>query len=212
MRRLFLKLVDAAVRVGVHDAEAGCLLQGDVANGDGAVRAALLMIAEHLGIVHLVDVVAGKDQHVFRTIAVDEGDVLADGVCGALVPLGFLASGIRRQDLHAAMGAVQAPGLAVADVLVELQRLILGEDAHGVDAGIDAVGQRKVYDPVFSAEGYSRLGRVLRQYLQSTALPAGQEHCDTVFLLKIHSVSLSFLLFSSSADRFRWGAGSGDNM
>ena len=193
MGGLLLELIDAAVGIGVHDAEAGGLRQGHVAHGDGAVRSHLLVIAEHGVVVHLVDVVAGEDQHVLGTITVDEGDVLADGVRRALVPLGLFAPCVGRKHLYAAVGAVQTPGLAVADVLVQLQGLVLGEDAYGGDTGIDAVGQREVNDPVFPAKGYGRLSRILRQHLQSAALAAGKQHGNAVFLFKLHFVSLSFL-------------------
>jgi len=90
------------------------------------------------------------------------------------------------------MGLVQTPGLAVADVLVELQRLILGENTYGVDTGIDAVGKGKVDDAVLAAEGDGRLGGFLRQNLQTAALATGQKHGDAAFFLKIHGHSSSY--------------------
>ena len=56
---------------------------GTSQDGDGAVGAVLLVEAQHLGVVHLVDVVAGEDQHVVRVVPLDEVDVLVDGVGGA---------------------------------------------------------------------------------------------------------------------------------
>ena len=79
------------------------------------------------------------------------------------------------------MEAVQIPGLAGANVAVELQRLVLGEDAHGVDAGVGAVGQGEVNDAVLAAEGYGGLGHIAGQHIQAAALPPCQEHCDTLF-------------------------------
>ena len=87
------------------------------------------------------------------------------------------------------MALVQAPGLAVADVLVQLQGLILGQDTHGIDPGVYAVTQGKVNDPVFAAEGDGGLGGLLRQNLQTAALAAGQKHGDYAFFLKIHGHS-----------------------
>ena len=95
------------------------------------------------------------------------------------------------QNLGAAVGLVQAPGLAVADVLVEFQGLILGQNAHGIDAGVDAVAQREVDNAIFSAEGDGGLGGFLRQDLQTAALAAGQQHGDYTFFLKIHGHSSS---------------------
>ncbi len=120
--------------------------------------------------------VAGEDQHIVGIIPVDKGDVLGDGVGGALVPVGLLALLIGREHVHAAVHAVQVPGLAGADVLVELQGLILGEHAHRLDAGIDAVGEGEIYDAVFPPEGHCGLGDVLCKHAQPAALAARKQH------------------------------------
>ena len=186
MLRLLLEFVDGAVLAGIHDTEAAGLCQWDRAHGDGAVGLHLLVVAQHGGIVHFIDVVAGEDDDIVRIIALDEGDVLIDRVRGALVPLGFLTLGIGRQDLHAAVAAVQAPRLAVADVLIELERLILRQHADGVNAGIHAVGERKIDDAILTAERDRRLCRVLRQHHQAAPLPARQQHRDAVLFLEVH--------------------------
>ena len=139
------------------------------------------MELEHLVVIHFVDVVPAQHGHILGIIAVHKGDVLIDGVGGALVPgLGFRL-GVGREDVRAAPVAVQVPGLAVADVVVQLQGLVLGEHAHGVDAGVDAVGQREIDDAVFAAEGHRGLGGVLGEHIQTASLAAGQEHGDTLF-------------------------------
>ena len=88
------------------------------------------------------------------------------------------------------MGLVESPGLAVTDVFVELQGLILGENPHGVDAGVNAIGQGEIDDAVFTAEGYGRFGGVFRQNLQPAALATGQQHGNAAFFLKIHRLPL----------------------
>ena len=187
---LLLEFIDGVVGVGVQDAEAGGLLQGHVPHSDGAGRTVLLMIIHHLGVVHLIDVVAGEDDHILRVEPVDEVDVLIDGVGGALVPaLLLVVALIGGQHLGAAMGLVQVPGLAVADVFVQLQGLILGQDAHGIDAGVDAVGQGEVNNAVLAAKGHSGLGGFFRQNIESAALATGQKHGNAAFFLKIHGHS-----------------------
>ena len=184
---LLLEFIDRAVLAGIHNAKAGGFLERNLAHGDGAVGITLLMEAEHGGIVHLVNMVAGQDQHVIRVIALDKRDVLIDRVGCALVPFGILALGIGRQDLHAAVRGVQTPRLAVADVLIELQRLILRQDADRIDLGVYAVGKREIDNAVLAAERDGRLGRVFRQNHQTAALTTCQEHGDTTFFLKLHS-------------------------
>ena len=87
------------------------------------------------------------------------------------------------------MGLVQVPRLSVSDILIQLQRLILGQNTHSVDAGVDTVAQRKIDDTVFAAEGNGRLGGFLRQDLEPAALAAGKQHRNYALFLKIHGHS-----------------------
>ena len=140
---------------------------------------------EHAVVVHLVDVVAGQHQHVFRVKLLDEREVLEDRVRGALVPLAGIGGGVGRQHVHAAVAQVQIPGLAGADVAVQLQRTVLGQHADGVDVGIGAVRQREVDDAILSAEGHGRLCHDLGQQPEAAPLTAGQKHGDTLLFLHI---------------------------
>ena len=88
--------------------------------------------------------------------------------------------------MYAAIGAVQVPGLARADVAVQLQRTVLGQNAHCVDAGVDTVGQGKVDDAVLAAEGDRGLCYMAGQGVKPAALPSGQQHCHNFFLHLIH--------------------------
>ena len=180
---LLFELVDRAVLVGVHDTEAGSFLKGDIQDGDGGVCLFLLVVGEHLRVVHLVDVVAGEDEDIFGVIAVDEIDILIDGVGGALVPLALLVGRIRGEDVDAAVHPVEVPGLAVADVGVEFKGAVLGEDADGVDAGVCAVGEGKVDDAVLAAKGNSGLCDLLGEDVQAAALSACEKHGNHFFLL-----------------------------
>ena len=146
----------------------------------------LIMEADHLRIVHLINMVTGKDQHIVRLIALNKGDVLIDGIRRSLIPLRFFALCVRRQNLHTAMGTVQPPRLAVADILIQFQRLILGQNTHSIDLGVDTVGKRKIDDSVLSAEGNCRFRRILSQNHQAASLPASQQHGDAAFFLKLH--------------------------
>ena len=157
------------------------------------------MELQHRRVVHLVDMVARENEHIIRVIALDKADVLIDGVRRALVPFGVLALGVGRQHLHAAVRRVEAPRLAVSDIFVQLQRLILRQNADGINLGVDTVGQREINDPVFAAEGNRGLCRVLRQNHQAASLTACQQHRDTTLFLKLHSC---FLLLRYG---FVWG-------
>ena len=56
--------------------------------------------------------------NIFRIVTIDKGDVLVNCVYSALAPLGTGCLLIGRQNMDAAVQAVQIPGLTGADVLV----------------------------------------------------------------------------------------------
>ena len=135
--------------------------------------------------------VAREDEHIVGVVHIDKADVLEDGVGRALVPRSAVRALIRRQDMYAAVGAVKIPRLAGANVAVELQRAVLRQHAHGVDAGIGAVRERKIDDAELAAERHGGLCHVLCEHIEPAALPAGKQHGDTFFF---HAVSLLLLV------------------
>jgi hypothetical protein len=127
-------------------------------------------------IVHLVDVVARQDQDRIGAVMADKVQVLVDRIRRALVPITIAGTDVGLEQGHAPGRAIQVPGLAGTDVVVEGVGPILGADTHGKDARIDAVGERKVNDPVFAGERDGRLGPFLRQDAQPAAGTTRQNH------------------------------------
>ena len=195
MLRFLFQLGYRAVVVDEHQTEARSLLPRNFEGSDGAVGVLLFVIGEHLGVVHFIDVVAGENKNIFGRIAVDEVDVLIYGVRGVLVPLGALYLLIGGKDMHAAVLSVEIPRLTVADIVVELKRLILREHADGVYAGVDAVRQRKIDYPVLAAVGNGGFCHVLGQNTEPAALTACEQHSDTFcFSGHVYSSLLSAFL------------------
>ena len=189
--RLLLESVDAVVLVGDHQAEAGSLAPWHFHDSDGELCVLLLVEAQEVRIVLLADLVAGQDDDILGVIAVNERQVLIDGVGRALVPVRAGSLLVRRQNVNTAVQAVKVPRLAVADVLVQDEGLILGQDAHRVNIRIDTVGQREVDDTILSAKRNCRLGELLGQRVQTRALAACQDHCDHFFSHKISPLKIS---------------------
>ena len=116
--RLFLKLGDFVVLVHQHQAETRSLLPRDFEHCNGAGGILFLMIGEHFGIIHFINMVARQNRHIFGIVAVNKGDVLVNRVCRALVPFRPFNLLIGRENVHAAVGAIQIPRLPVADIIV----------------------------------------------------------------------------------------------
>src|SRR5208337_4551901 len=78
---------DTVVLIDFHHPELGghSAIEFDGANGD--VRPGLDVLLEHQLVIHLVDVVAGKDQNILAGLAPERVEVLVGGVGGSLVPM-----------------------------------------------------------------------------------------------------------------------------
>ena len=110
----------------------------------------------HGTVVHLVDVVTGKDQHELGRMVPDDVEVLVHGVGRARVPVGGhpLLCGKQFNEL-AELAAQEAP--AALDVQDQRVRLVLCQHPDAPDTGVDAVRQREIDDAELPGEGYRRL-------------------------------------------------------
>ena len=97
------------------------------------------MIAKHLRIVHLVDMVARKNKNIFGGVLVNERCVLINCIRRAGIPPAAAVACIRRQNKHAAVISVQIPCLSVPEIRVQRKRLILRQHTNGVDIRIHTV-------------------------------------------------------------------------
>ena len=83
----FLKLGDPALIVRVHNAKAAGFLPGHRAYGDRSGSFLLDVLGQHVGIIHLVDMVAREDEDVVRIVLLNKCHVLVYGIGSARIPL-----------------------------------------------------------------------------------------------------------------------------
>ena len=177
--RLLEEVGDAVLLVGLEDAELADLAQRHRDGAHREVGVPLQVEADHLPVVHLVDVVAGEDQDVPRLLLLDGVDVLVERVGGALVPV-LVDPLLGRQHVHVLvqLGAEEVP--ADAEVAVESAGLVLGQHEDAAEVAVDAVGQGEVDDAVQAAERHGRLGPVARQRLQARPLSPRKDDGEDV--------------------------------
>src|SRR2546430_15289760 len=78
-------------------------------NAYGIIGAVVYMLLEHLGVIHLIDVIAGENENEFGALAADGINVLIYGVGGTLIPL-LGDAHLRRKDVEViAQGGVGRP-------------------------------------------------------------------------------------------------------
>ncbi len=85
---LFFESHDPPIVIDFNHSELPRGLRGGNLDGsDRHVSGGVHVLLQHLGVVHFVYVVAGKNKHVLRALAADRIYVLIDGVSSALIPL-----------------------------------------------------------------------------------------------------------------------------
>jgi len=170
---------DRAVLGDLHDAVARGVVRLDLGGHHRDLRTRAQVGVDDVAVVELVDGVgADHDQRIGVELP-DQLGLPPEPVGGALGPAAALAALERRQHHQPAGGAVQVPGAAVGEVLVDRLRLVLHRHPHIGDAGVLAVGQREVDQPVDAGERDRGLGPGLGEELQPAALATGEhEHED----------------------------------
>src|SRR5579864_2326368 len=132
--RWFLReFYDAISVVDGHHPEGRSALDRHLQASDGDIRMSRRVKREHLAVVHLVDLVAGKDKDVLRRVLANDVDVLEDRVRGALVPglVHALRSGHQFDEFAELAAQKSPPSLNVAYQTV---RFVLRDDADAADA------------------------------------------------------------------------------
>ena len=94
-------------------------------HADGHRCLVLAVELDQRAVIHCVDVVAGKNEYFGELLRLDVPEVVVDRVCRAAIPVRARAPKIGLQDLHAPTGAVEVPGLADTDVVIERVRAVL---------------------------------------------------------------------------------------
>ena len=172
--RFFHERENAVVLVDMHDAEAGRLAARYFKTADRHIGALVHMLLQHRLVIHFINMVAGEQHDIFRVIALDDVEVLIDGVGRAEIPVIFRDALARRENVEAfvTLGAKEAPAaLQMAD---EAVRLILRRDADAPDAGIERIGEREIDDARLAAEIDRGLGAPVGQLHQPRAAAAGE--------------------------------------
>ena len=95
--RFLLEFLHTSCLVSHHDAETACFLHRDRHTCNCDIRFVCLVEIQHDLIVHLVDVVAGKNQHIIRIILLHVIEVLENGIGRTGIPFTAIALLIRRK-------------------------------------------------------------------------------------------------------------------
>ena len=162
--------------VGRYDAEAMCFFGRHRNNADRQVGATLLVLLQQRAEIHVVHLVARKQQH---RVAVRVGQtcaVLVQRAGGTAIDILRKLIAKRLPDKQAVRPApVEIPWPAEADVVEQRLGAVVGEQRNAPQARVDGIGKREVDDAVFARERQRRLGAMCRQDTEPPLAAAGQD-------------------------------------
>ena len=155
MFRLFLKPLHPSAFSDVQNAQLSAVLLRPLHDPDRDVCSLPDMGFEHPGIVHLVDMVAGEDEHEVRVLLLEGIEVLIDGIRRSTVPV-FADSFLGRDDVDVLVqfGMEHIP--SHLDMMGEGFRLVLRQDMDPAYAGVEAVGESEIDDSIEPSKRDSR--------------------------------------------------------
>jgi len=155
----------------VHDAEAGGVPLAHRKRGDGDLRVVCHVLAHQFAEVHAVELITAEDEKVLMIALEKVAHVLTHGICGALIPALAIGRLLRGEHLDKTAGELVE---AVGAVQVAVQRgaVELGENINLAQAGVDAVADRQVDDPILPRKRNSGLGTILCQRKEPSARAA----------------------------------------
>jgi hypothetical protein len=158
------------------------------------------MILKEADVVHLADVIPGKDQNLSWIIPFDQKKILPDGVCRASVPVKPRAL-LRRNGLEEVSDPPFENIPTCLEVFVEGLGFVLRQDNDLVHLGVDAIAQREVNEPVNASKGDGRLRTIPGERHQPLAPSTRHDEGQRVFHLKpllmppVNPANLSCLVF-----------------
>ena len=137
------------------------------------------MEAQHLGVVHLVDVIARQHDDVSWCLTLDGIQVLIDGVSGPEIPV-LTHAFLGRQDLDELTELLGDDAPPHPHVAAQREGFVLGGDEDSAQPGVDAVAEREVDDAVGPAEVNRRFGSIPGQWIQAFSCAASQQDDEDI--------------------------------
>ena len=134
MLRFFFKFGNSSVSVCDHDAETACFFDRDRHTCDGYVRVVCFVVIQHYFVIHLVNVVTGKNQNIFWVVCFHISHVLVNCICRSCIPFAVCTFFVWRQNGYAAFVFIEIPRNTDSDMGIQPQRLILGQYAYRINS------------------------------------------------------------------------------
>src|SRR5829696_3176001 len=135
----------------------------------------LVLSADHVRVVQLVDMVGGEHEQHVRILVGNHLPVAVDRIGIPLVPATLGITEVGMQDPQSAARAVEVPGPSVGELLRQFVRLVLLDHPDVADATVEAIRQGEIDQPVSAGKGEGRLRAFVGQGAKAAAFST-REH------------------------------------
>ena len=154
---LFGEGLDLPVVAALEDTQSRGHIGRNRLHRHGDVGPGFHMIVYKCTIVHVVKVIAGQNQDIFRARGLNLHQLLAHRIGCALVPPGAAGGLFGSQNLHPTIGEL-VPRVGALDVAVQRDRVVLGQDGDPIDAGMQAIADGNIDQAIFPCQRNGRFG------------------------------------------------------
>ncbi len=141
-------------------------------------RAGHDVLGDDIPEIHPIQLVAAQNDELFEIVVQEMDEIFPHRVRRPFIPRGVGERLLRREDFHEPAAGKFVELVGARDVAVQRGRIELCQNVDAPEAGVDAVGDRDVHEPVFAGERHGGLGAVLRQRKQPRALAAAHDDAE----------------------------------
>src|SRR5262249_33367111 len=167
------------------------------------VRASLDMLSQHDLVIHLVDMIAGEQHDEPAAVALDDIDVLIDGIRSSHIPHRFGNALAGRQDVKTFVTFRTEEIPAHLQVTDKAVGLVLCGNRNATDAGIECIRESEIYDAGLAAKIDGGLGPPVSKLQKPATSTARQNEGQGVTCQRlIVAVSHLFLPLQPTATRY----------
>ena len=166
--------------VNRHHAECAGIGDRHVQACNRHIRLQLHMLRDHLAVVHFVNMVAGKNQNIFRRMVTDDVEILEYGVRRALIPT-FLQALLSGHQIDAFFKLPRQETPSALQVLQQAVGFILRRHADAANTGVNAIGKWEIDNAKLAAEWHRRLGAPIGERPEPAPAATGQNKREGVF-------------------------------
>ena len=174
MFRLLFKFGDAMVLICDHDTETAGLLHGNRHYRNSNFCIVGLVEIQHHFIIHLINMISGKDQHILWIIALHILQVLIDRIRSTGIPFTVGTLLIGRQHGHSSDITIQIPGNTDSDMGIQSEGLVLCQYAYRIHSRINTIRKGKIDNAVLTSKCNGRLGNLGCQNTKTASLSSSQ--------------------------------------